>query len=201
MFLIPTAAIVLAPVIEIESDCIHRISVLQYAPHITGNNHRKEKHNMIIDSLINAPLYESLTPGIQAAFEYLANTDFAAMTPGRHAIDGDRMYANVQKYETKPRSEGVWEAHRRYIDIQYVVSGIETVGFARMDNLMITQPYDPTRDCMFLAGEGDFATLPAGVFAVFFPTDAHMPGLMREHPSTALKVVVKLDADFKGPRE
>lgn len=147
---------------------------------------------MIIDTIRNATAYAGVSPRVRAALEFLATTDFAAMEPGRHDLDGDRVYALVQQYETRPREKGKWEAHRRYIDIQYVAAGIETMGYAPLDRLTVTQPYAEDKDCLLLAGEGSFLTVPEKTFVVFFPQDAHMPCLACTAPVPVRKVVVKV---------
>ena len=147
---------------------------------------------MIIDSIKNAALYKRLDGRIPAALEYLATTDFAGMAPGRYDIDGHNIYALAQHYTTKPRGQGVWETHRRYIDVQYVVEGIETMGYAPIGNLAVTQAYSPKDDCALFAGTGDFVTARAGTFVVFFPEDGHMPGLASDAPAPVRKVVVKV---------
>ncbi len=147
---------------------------------------------MIVDHIRNASRYGGIAERMQTAFEYLAATDFGNLTPGRYDLDGDKVFALVQQYETKARDQGVWEAHRRYIDVQYIAKGIETIGYADLDGLTITQPYARDKDCMLLAGDGDFLTARAGTFCVFFPEDAHMPGLTCQTPGTVRKVVVKV---------
>ena len=153
---------------------------------------------MIVDRLKNAHLYQGLGPNLTTAFDYLATHDFAAMESGRYDLDGDRVYALVQRYDTKPREQGVWEAHRRYIDVQFVASGIETLGWTNLVNLKVTQPYAEAKDVVLLAGSGDFVTAQAGDFLVFFPDDAHMPCLVHERPEPVLKVVVKVLAETVG---
>ncbi len=147
---------------------------------------------MIVDDIRNAVLYGGIADRMRSAFEYLVVTDFDDMALGRYAIDGDNLFALVQQYETKARDQGVWEAHRRYIDVQYIATGIETIGYAPIDGLKVTQPYADDKDCVLLAGNGDFLTARAGTFFVFFPEDAHMPGLTHTTPGTVRKVVVKV---------
>jgi len=147
---------------------------------------------MITDDIRNAATYNGVGTGIRMALEYLAKTDFAGMAPGRYDIDGNNVYALVQQYETKPREKGVWEAHRRYIDVQFVAAGIETMGYAPLGGLTVTQPYSTDKDCVLLAGDGDFLTVRAGVFVIFFPQDAHMPCLACAAPAPVRKVVVKV---------
>ena len=150
---------------------------------------------MIIDRIENRARYHKLGPGIGAALEYLAQTDFAGLAPGRYDIDGDSVYALVQHYETRPREKGLWEAHRRYIDVQYVAAGIETMGYAPLDSMAVSQAYAPEKDCVLFSGNGDFMTVRAGTFVVFFPQDVHMPCLVKVTPGPVRKVVVKVAAN------
>ena len=147
---------------------------------------------MIMDTIRNAALYKGIDPKLWKALEYLARTDFEEMAPGRYDIEGNNIYALVQQYETKPRGKDVWEAHRRYIDVQYVAAGVETMGYASIGNLAVTQAYLANDDYELFAGNGDFVTAHAGTFFVFFPEDAHMPCLAVEAPAPVRKVVVKV---------
>jgi biofilm protein TabA len=146
---------------------------------------------MIIDLLSNAHLYAALGPRIARGFQFLAETDLLGLTVGRHEIDGDRVFALVSDYEPKPLSAGKWEAHRRYLDLQFVARGVERFGIAPIERL---QPGDsiPEKDISWLTGTGDFVTLAAGQFAIVWPGDAHMPGLDAGVPGTVRKIVVKI---------
>ena len=147
---------------------------------------------MVTDRLINADIYRTLSPRIAAALDYVRATDFTAIEDGRYVIDDDRLFVLVQRYTTKSMSEGRWEAHRRYIDLQLVVSGEERIGFVSL-NQLTPDPYDEAKDLMFLTGErGQWMTLPAGHFTLLWPGDAHMPGISAGRPHDVLKVVVKI---------
>jgi YhcH/YjgK/YiaL family protein len=146
---------------------------------------------MIIDQLKNAHLYYNLSGGIAAALRYLQNTDPTKVEPGRYALDGDNLYAMVQQYETKPRDQGFWEAHRKYIDVQYVAQGTEHMGFSHLSQLR-PQPYDEEKDFLKLEGEGEFFLMRAGTFVILGPDDAHMPGMAVDQPRPVRKVVVKV---------
>jgi len=147
---------------------------------------------MIIDTLANAGLYGGMNSRLAAAFDYLRKNDFNPLADGRYDLDGDRLFALVQRYDSKPRDRGKWEAHRKYIDVQYIVQGIERMGYANVKRLKVTQPYDEKGDCELFDGPGDFLTCPAGAFMVFAPADAHMPGLAVTKPEPVIKVVVKV---------
>lgn len=145
---------------------------------------------MITDSLKNAKLYAGLGQELKASFEYLQEVDFATLEDGRRDIDGDRIYVIIQSYETK--AGGQWEAHKKYMDLQYVISGYERMGYANKEALKPTTAYDAEKDCLFLEGDGSFFLVPEGSFAVFAPQDAHIPGLLVGMPAPVRKAVVKI---------
>ncbi|MEW6219828.1 MAG: YhcH/YjgK/YiaL family protein [Thermodesulfobacteriota bacterium] len=146
---------------------------------------------MVIDGIGRAALYSGLSPWIWRGLELLQHTDLAALPEGRQAIDGELLYLAVHRYRTRPRQEGIWEAHRRYIDLQAVAWGVEAVGWAPLERLQAGE-YDPARDFLPLTGDGDFLTLAAGQFLLLFPDDGHMPGLAVAEPVEVKKVVVKI---------
>ncbi len=146
---------------------------------------------MVIDQLKNASLYYNLGEGIAAALRYLQNTDATKVEPGRYALDGDKLYAMVQQYDTKPKAQGFWEAHRKYLDVQYVAQGTEHMGFAHFSQLR-PQPYDAEKDFLKLEGEGEFLLMRAGTFMILGPDDAHMPGMAVDQSQPVRKVVVKV---------
>jgi YhcH/YjgK/YiaL family protein len=146
---------------------------------------------MIVDLLSNAPQYAGISPRVARAFDYLLNTDLRSAGVGRHDIDGDRIYALHSDYVTKGLTEGKWEAHRKYIDLQYVVAGEERIGFAPLSRFS-AGAYDAEKDFVPLAGDGNFVTVRPGVFVLLFPADAHMPGIAIATPSRVRKVVVKV---------
>lgn len=147
---------------------------------------------MVIDRLRNAAGYYGLGRRLQAAFEYLQRNELHRRELGRYEINGGSVYALVQQYSTKPREQGRLEAHRRYMDVQYLLEGAERIGYANLESLRVVQPYDEAKDVLFCEGEADLLLLRAGSFALFGPQDAHMPGLLVAAPQTVKKVVVKV---------
>lgn len=146
---------------------------------------------MIIDHLQNAQHYHGLGPRFERGLRWLADNDLERLPTQRHDISGDAVFALVQAYDSKPKDKGQWEAHRKYADIQLVVSGSEQMGWAPVTRLQ-AGPYDEGRDFVPLTGEGLFLEMAAGVFMVLMPQDAHMPGMAIEAPSPVRKVVVKV---------
>ena len=148
---------------------------------------------MILDRLENAGLYCSMSPNIAAALEYLRRTDFSQVPVGRHEVDGDRVFAIVQRYRPKPLTEILWEAHRRYADIQYVSAGQERIGYTPLhDGLSVRQPYDAEKDIVFFNTDGQLSVLSADDFAIYMPTDVHAPCLATDAADAEVcKVVMK----------
>jgi biofilm protein TabA len=146
---------------------------------------------MILDLLSNAHLYAALGPRIARGLQFLGDTDLNALPAGRHEIDGDRLFALVSDYPPKPLSAGRWEAHRRYLDLQYVASGVERFGVVPVGRLEAGE-YIPEKDITWMTGAGDYVTLGTGQFVIVWPGDAHMPGLDAGAPGIVRKIVVKI---------
>ena len=150
---------------------------------------------MIIDTLAQASRYEPLHPRFKAAFDFLRNTDLTALAVGRTEIDGDKLFALTQNYETQPAREGKLEAHRVYIDIQFVIAGEEYIGYAPLDDQPPTEPFNTEKDIGFYHGDASFTRVFAGMFAIFYPHDAHLPSRHLTTSAHVKKVVLKVLAD------
>jgi YhcH/YjgK/YiaL family protein len=131
------------------------------------------------------------------AFTYLKTTDLANLEVKRTEIDGINIYAPVTEYLTKNRGDVNFEAHRKYIDIQYVIKGEEMIGVAPMamkDSVVV--PYDETKDIEFLTvKEGSELKATPERFFLFFPSDIHRPSLTVNENSQVKKIVVKVKID------
>lgn len=147
---------------------------------------------MILDHLHNAHLYESMHPLFTKGFDYLKKTDFTAVENGKYELAGDDLFAIVNSYDTEPREVRKWEAHRKYIDIQYIVSGTEEMAVAPLHQMKTIQPYQAENDYALFEGTGHTITVPAGFFTIFFPTDVHMPNLIHRQSCHVKKVVIKV---------
>jgi biofilm protein TabA len=149
--------------------------------------------DMILDSLTVAAQYERLDPGIALGLAYLRNFD--PDTPdGRYALDDDDLFAMVQSYDTAPATESRFEAHRKYLDIQYVAAGSERILHLPTELVEVETPYSDAGDVVFFKEPGVSSSLllRPGQFAVLYPTDAHKPGCMAGGRERVKKVVVKV---------
>jgi biofilm protein TabA len=126
------------------------------------------------------------------AFSYLKNTDLKTLANGRHVIDGDNVYAIVTEAPTKDYDKTAFESHRKYIDLQYVISGEENMAKALVTSVTVSKPYDETTDLGNFTGEGKIYTVPTGTFMLFFPTDAHRPNITPGGNKIVKKIVIKV---------
>ena len=149
---------------------------------------------MIIDRITNSHLYYAVNTKFKRAFDYIHQINVDTIPAGRYAIDGENMYALIQEYNTKLKEQGSWEAHRRYIDLQYVVQGAEGIGYANIHHLRQGE-YDANKDFLPLHGDGNLVTLNSGSFILLLPEDAHMPGMAIGSPAPVKKVVIKISVD------
>ena len=149
---------------------------------------------MIVTSLEHALEQIALTPSLRKAIDFLQQSHTQKLADGRIEIAGNTVYALVQSYETLA-GEPKFEAHRKYVDVQYVASGKEVIGWAFIDRLVIGVPYDESKDVCFGSvppGDMTLVRLSAGQLAVLYPTDAHAPKLAARTPSPVKKIVVKV---------
>lgn len=146
---------------------------------------------MVLDHVAYAGLYAGLSPDLRRALDHLASTNWSDVPIGRHAIDGDALVAIVSDYETQSADRVPWEAHRRYIDVQYIHRGVERIGHAPLESLVVGT-YDAERDLVTATGSGTFVTLTPGTFAILWPHDAHRPGVWVDGPAQVRKIVLKV---------
>ncbi|MDD2365049.1 MAG: YhcH/YjgK/YiaL family protein [Desulfuromonadaceae bacterium] len=144
---------------------------------------------MIFDTLENLELYETVHPGFPDVRAFIAATDLLKLPVGRHPINDKGAYASVNEYNTKALEDSFIECHIKYIDLQMLVCGEEIIGVAPK-KFCVEQPYNNENDLQKLSGKVDFITLVPGLFAIFFPQDAHEPGLKNIEQSIAVKKIV-----------
>ncbi len=145
---------------------------------------------MILDTLGNAAKYAGLKTGFSEAFGFLDQPGLANLPDGKYEIAGGRVTATISHDNARAVSDGKLEGHRKYIDIQYVIDGEESMGWKAREGLVNSMEYDAERDLEFFEGEPDsIVRVPPGSFTVFLPTDAHLPLV---GTGTIHKVVVKV---------
>lgn len=149
---------------------------------------------MILDDLKNAQKYHSLHPHFARAFQFLREVSVFS-PPHREEIAGSDVYAIFSQNEGKGKAKAPLEAHRKYIDIQYIGEGEEVIGWrALQDCHTISQAYDRERDILFFQDQPEtWFSFGSGRFALFFPDDAHAP-LAGDGKNKKIVVKVRVEA-------
>ncbi len=132
---------------------------------------------MIIDHLSNIRRYQNLHKHFPEIFEYLEKNNIKDLPIGKHDIIKDQAYISIDKVPARDKKNAHLEAHRKYIDIQVIFSGLDTMGWKPVFHCKKTQnDYDEEKDIIFYKDSPDFfVSVAPGFFVIFFPEDAHMP--------------------------
>ena len=146
---------------------------------------------MIYDTLKHRGQYRNLHPGVAAALDALADTDWAALPDGRYEVDGDKVFINVMRYETKADNPTP-ERHEKYIDIFYLLEGEEEVAVCPVEELGEVVEARPEGDIWLHKGAGVRLPLGDGRFLALFPGDGHAPSIGPNGPAPARKCVAKV---------
>jgi YhcH/YjgK/YiaL family protein len=126
------------------------------------------------------------------AFAFLNRSDLASLAPGNYPVDGDRAYAIISSYDSKDPEKTQWESHRKYIDLQYVISGKEKIGVAPVAKARVTEAYDETKDIAHYETDGKYYVAEPGTFFLFFPQETHRPGIRVKNNEPVKKLVIKI---------
>jgi YhcH/YjgK/YiaL family protein len=148
---------------------------------------------MIVDTLDHIHLYRVPVDGLEEALAWLGKPGLPGLEPGRYPLGDSGAVAILAAARTVPEEEEEWEAHRRFADLQVVLSGEEVMGFAPLAGMIPKGVYSEEDDCVLLEGAGNFMLVRAGGFVIFTPGDAHKAMLATPSgPGEVRKVVFKL---------
>ncbi|MBR8533952.1 YhcH/YjgK/YiaL family protein [Carboxylicivirga mesophila] len=140
---------------------------------------------------------------IKTAINYLLKTNISSVfttvsagTPFEVEIDGRRIFAIFQTYETKPIAEAKMEGHQKYIDIQYIHKGTEQILIAPINRIVKDDPYDATKD-LYFPKVADYSNirLATGSGCILYPDDLHAPCISIDAPTKVEKIVIKVAVD------
>lgn len=149
---------------------------------------------MVIDNLKNCKLYYGMHKSFEAAFDFIQKAVDEDLPVGKYELDGKNLYASVQEYDSKLPENAKAEGHNNYIDIQFVVSGVECADVFDIANATPKSEYNDVKDVMFYEDSptANKCTLSSGEYGIFFPHDIHKPGMCKGAPSPVKKIVVKV---------
>ena len=148
---------------------------------------------MIVDKIENIDTYKELSANIKRTINYIKATDFTKMKLGKHEID-EYIFALVNKYETQENSLNILEAHKKYIDFQYILQGREIIEHEFLNNQRIHKEYNEENDysLYYSTEEKNKIKFSEGMFSILFPDDLHMPGIINKESSEIFKIVFKI---------
>ena len=146
---------------------------------------------MILDKLANANRYTCLHPLFEQAFDFLRHSDLLTLPIGQQAIVGKELFAIISEGSGIPEQDAKLEVHRKYIDIQYIISGTDHMGWKDLAQCSApSDPYNEERDAAFFPDQTtNWFDVPAGSFTIFYPDDAHAAMITEEN---IRKVVLKI---------
>jgi YhcH/YjgK/YiaL family protein len=126
------------------------------------------------------------------AFAFIKSNDLEKMAPGKYPVDGDDVFATITEDSTKDFDKTNWESHRSYIDLQYVIAGEEKIGVCPVSKAIVTKEYDEKKDAANYSADGKIYDAKPGTFFLFFPSDAHRPGITPGGNQVDKKLVIKI---------
>jgi biofilm protein TabA len=153
---------------------------LQLMPHSSTNIQEFQRQYQL-----NKAVWDS-------AFAFMKRNDLVNMPKGKYNIDSPYVYASITDDPSKDFEKTNWESHRRYIDLQYIVTGEEVIGLNPVAQSTVTKPYDEKKDVANYSAEGQMLHSVPGTFFLFFPSDAHRPNITPGGNKPVKKLVIKI---------
>lgn len=149
---------------------------------------------MIKDTIKNTIFYSNLNENFKIAFDFLKNTDLTNLKSGKHFIKDEEIFVNIDSYTTKSIDETKFEAHKKYIDIQFMIEGSELIAVSDVNLLKTLTAYDEIKDIEFFKSKKtvQFVELNTNDFVILYPQDAHRPCICNEAPQKIKKAVIKI---------
>ena len=146
---------------------------------------------MIVDVMENKELYYGIHKNMKPAMEFIEKAVKENLEVGRYELDGKNLFVLVQEYDSK--TDAKWEYHRKYIDIQYIVSGKEIITWDNIRNVPEGVEYNEEKDIAKFDMEGGTdVVMEAGYYSILYPQDLHQPGRVFDKVEPIKKIVVKI---------
>ena len=143
---------------------------------------------MITGNIKDCEKYYSVNSGFESAFESLKTVEYGKNTTNLTVNFSEPTTSD----EDNAGKKKIFEAHRKYIDLHYIIDGTEQFGYAKIDTLTPVTEYDEKDDYILLLGEASRITLNKGDFVIAFPEDAHIPALKYKNSEKVKRAVVKI---------
>jgi biofilm protein TabA len=145
-----------------------------------------------VDAVEFAKQYSANKGYWDKAFAFIRDKNLKELPAGKYPIDGENVYATITDGPEKEFEKTAWESHRKYIDVQYVITGKEKIGVESLSKATVSKPYDEAKDGANYTATGEFYVATPDEFFLFFPTDVHRPNIKVDGFDTAKKLVIKI---------
>ena len=147
---------------------------------------------MVLDSIEHAARYLHLGEGVAKALHYIQSNDLSQVNPGRYELEGEKLVMMVFEFEATNTDECKLEGHRRYLDLQYWVSGSELMGHELLGSQKVLEKYDEKKDCAFYSCLASYSRLTPGMFVIYYPSDLHTAIMDPLSTDRVKKIVFKI---------
>ena len=125
-----------------------------------------------------------------SAFSFLKNQPLFELAAGKYPILGDRVFATISEAPAREKDSAIWESHRQYIDIHYVIRGSDQIGITDSTKAEIIKSY--TVDATHYTAKGEFYKSESAIFFILFPIDLHKPNIKLYDNEIVRKLVIKV---------
>ena len=151
---------------------------------------------MIFDSLTNCENYYGVHKNFKEAFDFIRKAVNENLPVGKYELSGAELFASVQEYDTKKEAECRAESHKKYIDIQYIIDGVEVMDVFDIKKAESSEGYSEEKDVEFFKDlkTASRCIVTKGEYGIFMPHDVHKPGMaLNDNPAPVKKIVVKVE--------
>lgn len=153
--------------------------------------------NVVPDASVNkrnfAVYYHKNPRHWEQAFLFMKSANLKELPLGKQELEGEHLFVSVAEYYGKQKPDALYESHKKYIDIQYVIKGEELIGLTTLDKVTVKEPYNEDKDIAFYDFEGgDYLKATPENFFLFFPEDVHRPSIISGDSVLVKKIVVKI---------
>lgn len=129
----------------------------------------------------------------EQAFHFLKSANLKELPLGKQELEGEHLYVSVAEYYAKQKQDALYESHKKYIDIQYIIEGEEIMGLTTLDKVTVKEPYSEEKDISFYDFDGgEYIKATPEKFFLFFPEDVHRPSITTGDSVLVRKIVVKV---------
>ncbi|OYU84518.1 MAG: YhcH/YjgK/YiaL family protein [Flavobacterium sp. BFFFF2] len=147
---------------------------------------------MIIDHLVELKKYDNMLPKMDEIIHFLSQHDWTNIADGTlDAPEGMKAFVQTLEAKTEEQSLEKFECHDQFIDLQYLISGVETFAWKSRKNCVVPKgDYNMEKDVRYFSDEPDIHfLLQPGHFAIFYPSDVHAPAI---GTGTLKKLIIKI---------